>query len=63
MHAIYDPSQTQHRYLDHVDEETTKIRIDPCLAKCTGELIKMVYPSNNKSMPNIEVSSVHKIHR
>ena len=46
-----------------MDEKTTKIRIDPCLAKCTGELIRMVYVSNNKAMPNIEVSSVLEIHR
>ena len=44
-------------------QETTKIRIDQCLAKCTGELIRMVYVSNNKPMPNIEVSSVLEIHR
>ena len=61
--TIYHPSQTQHQCLDPVDEETTKIRIDPCLAKCTGELIRMVYASNNKPMPNIEVSSVLEIHR
>ena len=61
--TIYHPSQTQHQCLDPVDEETTKIRIDKCLAKCTGELIRMVYASNNKPMPNIEVSSVLKIHR
>ena len=46
--TLYDPSQTQHLCLNPVDEETTKIRIDPCLAKCTGELIRMVYASNNK---------------
>ena len=61
--TIYHPSQTQHQCLYTVDEETTKIRIDPCLAKCTGELIRMVYVSNNKPMPNIEVSSVLEIHR
>ena len=61
--TIYHPSQTQHQCLDPVDEETTKIRIDQCLAKCTGELIRMVYASNNKPMPNIEVSSVLEIHR
>ena len=61
--TLYHPRQTQHRCLDPVDEETTKIRIDPCLAKCTGELIRMVYASNNKQMPNIEVSSVLEIHR
>ena len=58
--TIYHPSQT---CLDPVDEETTKIRIDQCLAKCTGELIRMVYVSNNKPMPNIELSSVLEIHR
>ena len=61
--TIYHPSQTQHQCLDPVDEETTKIMIDQCLAKCTGELIRMVYGSNNKPMPNIEVSSVLEIHR
>ena len=61
--TIYHPSQTQHQCLDPVDEETTKIRIDQCLAKCTGELIRMVYVSNKKPMPNIEVSSVLEIHR
>ena len=60
---IYHPSQTQRQWLDPVDEETTKISIDQCLAKCTGELIRMVYVSNNKPMPNIEVSSVLEIHR
>ena len=53
--TIYHPSQTQHQRLDPVDEETTKIRIDQCLDKCTGELIRMVYASNYKPMPNIEV--------
>ena len=61
--TMYHPSQTQHQCLDPVDEETTKIRINQCLAKCTGELIRMVYASNNKPMPNIEVSSVLEIHR
>ena len=61
--TIYHPSQTQHQCLDPVDEETTKIRIDQCLAKCTGELIRIVYVLNNKPMPNIEVSSVLEIHR
>ena len=61
--TIYHPSQTQHQCLDPVDEETTKIRIDQGLAKSTGELIRMVYVSNNKPMPNIEVSSVLEIHR
>ena len=61
--TIYHPSQTQHQCLDPVDQKTAKIRIDPCLAKCTGELMKMVYVSNNKPMPNIEVSSVLEIHR
>ena len=56
--TIYHPSQTQHQCLDPVDEETTKIRIDQYLVKCTGELIRMVYASNNEPMPNIEVSSV-----
>ena len=45
--TLYHHNQTQHRCLDPVDEETTKIGIDPCLAKCTGELIRMVYVSNN----------------
>ena len=53
------PSQTQHRCLDPVE----KIRIDQCLAKCTGELIRMVYAGNNKQLPNIEVSPVLEIHR
>ena len=61
--TIYHHSQTQHQCLDPVDEETTKIRIDQCLAKCTGELIRMVYVSNNKPMPNIEESSVLEIYR
>ena len=61
--TLYHPSQTQHRFLDPVDEDTVRIRIDQCLAKCTGELIRMVYVSNNKPMPNIEVSSVLEIHR
>ena len=60
--TIYQPSQTQPQCLDPVDEETTKIRIDQCLAKCTGELIRMVYASNNRTMPNIEVSAVLEIH-
>ena len=60
---IYHPSQTQHQCLDPVDEETTKIRIDQCLPKCTGDLIRMVYASNNKPIPNIEVSYVLDIHR
>ena len=60
--TIYHPSQTQHRCLDPMDEETTRIRIDQCLAKCTGELIRMVYASNNRTMPNIEVSSELEIH-
>ena len=41
----------------------TKIRIDQCLAKCTGDLIRIVYASNNKPVPNIEVSSGLEIHR
>ena len=61
--TLYHPIQTQHRCLDPVDEETTKIRIVQCLAKCAGELIRMVYASNNRTMPNIEVSSVLEIHR
>ena len=40
--TLYHPSQTQHRCLDSVDEETTRIRSDQCLAKCTGEPIRMV---------------------
>ena len=61
--TLYHPSQIQHRCLDPVDEDTARIRIDQCLAKCTGELIIMVYVSNNKPMPNIEVSYVLEIHR
>ena len=61
--TLYQPSKTQHRCLDPVDEETARIRIDQCLAKCTGELIKMVYASSNNPIPNIEVSSVLDIHR
>ena len=57
--TIYHPSQTQHQCLDPVDEETTEIRID----QCTGQLIRMMYASNNKPMPNIEVSSVLEIHK
>ena len=60
--TLYHPSQTQHRCLDPVDEETARIRIDQCLAKCTGELIRMVYVSNNRTMPTIQVSSVLEIH-
>ena len=60
--TLYHPSQTQHRCLDPVDEETTRIRIDQCLAKCTGELIRMVYASNNRIMPIIQVSAVLEIH-
>ena len=60
--TLYHPTQTQHRCLDPVDEETTRIRIDQCLAKCTGELIRMVYASNNRTMPNIQVSAVLEIH-
>ena len=54
--TLYHPSQ--HRFLDPVDEDTSRTRIDQCLVKCTGELIRMVYILNNKPMPNIEVSSV-----
>ena len=61
--TIYHPSQTQHQCLDIMNEETTKIRIDQCFAKCTVELIRMEYVSNNKPMANIEVSSVLEIHR
>ena len=61
--TIYHLSQTQHQCLDPMDKETTKIKINQCLAKCTGERIRMVYVSNNKPMPNIEVSSVLEIHR
>ena len=60
--TLYHPSQTQHRCLDPVDEETTRIRIDQCLAKYTGELIRMVYASNNRTMPNIQVCTVLEIH-
>ena len=54
-----------HNYNCHgsVDEDTARIRIAQCLAKCTGELIRMVYVSNKKPMPNIEVSSVLEICR
>ena len=45
-----------------MDEQTTRIRIDQCLTKCTGELIRMVYASNNRTMPTIQVSSVLEIH-
>ena len=55
--TIYHPSQTQHQCLDPVDEETTQITIDQCLAKCTGELIRMVYVSITNQCQNIEVSS------
>ena len=34
----------------------------PVFVKCTGELIRMVYASNNRTMPNIQVSSVLEIH-
>ena len=61
--TLYHPSQTQHRCMDPVDEETARIRIDQFLAKCTVELIRMVYASNIKPMPNIKVSSVLEIHR
>ena len=61
--TLYHTSQTQPRCLYPVDEETTKITIDQCLAKCTCELIRMVYASNNRPMPNIEVISVLEIHR
>ena len=61
--TLYHANQTQHRCLDPVDEDIARIRIDQCLAKCTGELIRMVYVSNNKPMTNIEVSSVLEIHR
>ena len=60
--TLYHPSQTQHRCLDPVDEETTRVRINQCLAKCTGELIRMVYASYNRTMPNIQVSSVLELH-
>ena len=60
--TLYYHSQTRHRCLDPVDEETTRIRIDQCLAKCTGELIRMVYASNNRTMSNIQVSSILEIH-
>ena len=46
---LYHPSQTQHRCLDLMDEET-------------GELIRMVYASNNPTMPHIQVNSVLEIH-
>ena len=44
-----------------MDEETIMIKIDQCSAKCTGELNRMVYASNNRTMPNIQVSSVLEI--
>ena len=59
---LYNSSQTQHRCLDLMDEKKN-IRIDHYLAKCTGELLRMVYTSNNKPIPNIEVSYVLEIHR
>ena len=61
--TLYHSIQTQHRCLDPVDEGSVRIRIDQCLTKCTGELIRMVYVSNNKPMPNIEVRYVLEIHR
>ena len=61
--TLCHPSQTQHRCLDPVDEDTARIKIDQCLATCTDELIRMVYISNNKPMPTIEVSSVLEIHK
>ena len=45
-----------------MDEETTRIRIDQCLSKCAGELIRMVYASNNRTMTKIQVSFVLEIH-
>ena len=63
MPRFHTALETQHQCLDPVDEETTKIRINQCSAKCTGELIIMVYASNDKPMLNIEVSSVLEIHR
>ena len=60
--TLYHPSQTQHRCMDPVDEETTRIGIDQCLVKYTGEPIRMVYASNNRTMPNIQVGSVLEIH-
>ena len=35
---------------------------DQCFAICTGELIRMVYASNNRTMPTIQVSSVLEIY-
>ena len=61
--TLYHPCQTQQCCLDHVDEDTAWTRIGQCLAKCTGELVRMVHVSNNKPMQHIEVSSVLKIHR
>ena len=61
--TLYHPTQTQHRGMNPIDEDTARFRIDQCFAKCTGELIRMVYASNNKPIPNIEVSYVLKIHR
>ena len=60
--TLYHHSQTQHRCLDPVDEETTRIRVHQCLEKCTGEQIRMVYASNNRTIPNSQVSSVLEIH-
>ena len=55
--TLYHPIQTQHRCLDPVDKETARmIRINQC------ELIRMVYTSNNRTMPYIQVSSVLEIH-
>ena len=60
--TLYHPSQTQHRCQDPVDEGTTRIRVDQCLAKCAGELIRMLYASNKLTMSNIQVCSVLEIH-
>ena len=53
--TLYHLSQTQHRCMYPMDEETTRIRIDQCLAKCPGELVRIVYASNNRTIPNIQV--------
>ena len=45
--TLYHSSQTQHRCLYPVDEETTGIRIDQCWANWTGELLRMVCTCNN----------------
>ena len=65
MHTIStqpNPQPMPGPCIDIVDEETTRIRIDQYLEKCIVELIRMVYASNNKPMPNVQVSTVLEIH-